>query len=657
MQNLRVLVIEDSEDDAELVLRTLRKAGYVIEHRCVASAQAMAEALTEQDWDLITSDHHMPDFSSDEALELLKQRGLDIPFFVISGRIGEDAAIAAMKAGANDYIMKDRLARLAPAVARELKEVTLRREHAVAQARLAHLAHYDPLTGLPNRILFNERLNDICSHNAVPGLVTAVLLLSVDRFDTINVSLGHEMGDLLLCAMPERLAACLGAADTLARFEGDQFGILLLGMAGQAAVELRARAMFEALNSPFAIDMHELFITASIGIALYPDDDRDVTSLLRDADTALYRAKQRGCKHCEFFTPELRRAAVARLHLESQLRHALDNDGLQVHYQPKLDCHNGQLLGVEALLRWRNGSGEPQSPAALIPVAEETGLIVPVGAWVLREACQQSQRWQVQGYAPLRVAVNLSVRQFEHDNLVEMVERVLAETGLAPQYLELEITESLLLHSDAANLAALQHLHERGVHIALDDFGTGYSSLSYLQRFPIDTLKIDQSFVRGLPDNPDDVAIASAIIGMAHSLNMLVIAEGVESRDATGVSARARLRSDPGLLPRPTHAARGTGTLSPGLQSFCPTGLTRIIHEAALGDGKCSRKTGFCNVSTCEYSTTSCWSPFASAVLAGSRSARLGLHSTHGYGHGFRSRPAPVGLRTSRPHALLHDSS
>ncbi len=529
MRNLRVLIVEDSEDDAVLVLRTLRKAGYRVEHRCVATAQAMAAALMEQDWDLITSDHHMPNFSSGAALELLKQRGLDIPFFIISGHIGEDAAIAAMKAGAHDYIMKDRLARLAPAVARELKEVDLRREHAAAQARLAHLAHYDPLTGLPNRILFSERLNAVCSHSAVPGQVTAVLLLGVDRFNAINVSLGHELGDQLLCAVPERLAACLGTADTLARFEGDQFGILLQGIAGPAAVEQRAHALLEALNSPFIIDMHELFITASIGIALCPDDDQDVTALLRDADTALYRAKQRGCKHCEFFTAQLRRAAVARLHLESQLRHALDNDGLRVHYQPKLDCRNGQLLGVEALLRWRNGSGELQSPAAIIPVAEETGLIVPVGAWVLREACQQSRRWQAQGYAPLRVAVNLSVRQFEHDDLVEMVERVLAETGLAPQHLELEITESLLLHSDATNLAALQRLHGRGVHIALDDFGTGYSSLSYLQRFPIDTLKIDQSFVRGLPDNPDDVAIASAIIGMAHSLNMLVIAEGVET--------------------------------------------------------------------------------------------------------------------------------
>ncbi len=529
MRNLRVLIIEDSEDDAELVLRTLRKAGYVIEHRCVASAQAMAEALMEQDWDIVTSDHHMPNFSSGAALELLKQRGLDIPFFIISGHIGEDAAIAAMKAGANDYIMKDRLARLAPAVARELKEVTLRREHAAAQARLAHLAHYDSLTGLPNRILFSERLNAVCSHSAVPGHVAAVLLLGVDRFSAINASFGHELGDRLLCAVPERLAACLGQADTLARFEGDQFGILLQGLAGPAAVEQRARAMLDALNAPFAIDMHELFITASIGIALCPDDDRDVTALLRDADTALYRAKQRGCKHCEFFTPQLRHAAVARLHLESQLRHALDNDCLRVYYQPKLDCRNGQLLGVEALLRWHNGSGEAQSPAAIIPVAEETGLIVPVGAWVLREACLQSQRWQEQGYAPLRVAVNLSVRQFDHDDLVEMVERVLAETGLAPQYLELEITESLLLHNDSTNLAALQRLHGRGVHIALDDFGTGYSSLSYLQRFPIDTLKIDRSFVCGLPDNPDDVAIASAIIGMAHSLNMLVIAEGVET--------------------------------------------------------------------------------------------------------------------------------
>ncbi len=363
----------------------------------------------------------------------------------------------------------------------------------------------------------------------MPGQVTAVLLLGVDRFNAINVSLGHELGDRLLCAVPERLAACLGSADTLARFEGDQFGILLQGVAGPAAVEQRARALLEALSAPFAIDLHELFITASIGIALCPDDDQDVTALLRDADTALYRAKQRGCKHCEFFTPQLRSDAVARLHLESQLRHALGNDGLLVFYQPKLDCHSGELLGVEALLRWHNGSGEPQSPAAIIPVAEETGLIVPVGAWVLREACQQSQRWQVQGYPPLRVAVNLSVRQFEHGDLVEMVERVLAETGLAPQHLELEITESLLLHSDSINLEALQCLHGRGVHIALDDFGTGYSSLSYLQRFPIDTLKIDQSFVRGLPDSPDDVAIASAIIGMAHSLNMLVIAEGVET--------------------------------------------------------------------------------------------------------------------------------
>ncbi len=529
MQNLRVLIVEDSDDDAMLVLRALRKAGYRVEHRCVDTAQAMAAALMEQDWDLITSDHRMPNFGADAALELLKQRGLDIPFFIISGHIGEDAAIAAMKAGAHDYIMKDRLARLGPAVARELREVAMRREHADAQSRLARLAHYDPLTGLPNRILFSERLNAVCTFTDMPGEVSAIMLLGIDRFNAINVSLGHEIGDRLLRALPERLAACLGPADTLARFEGDQFGILLQGLSGSEAAEQRARALLDALNPPFIIDGHELFITASIGIALCPGDDRDVTALLRDADTALYRAKQRGCKHREFFTPQLRRDAVARLHLEGQLRQALDNDGLQVYYQPKLDCRNGELLGVEALLRWRNGSDELQSPAEIIPVAEETGLIVPVGAWVLREACRQSQRWQAEGYAPLRVAVNLSVRQFDHGDLVDMVEQVLEETGLAPQHLELEITESLLLHSDAANLAALQHLHDRGVHIALDDFGTGYSSLSYLQRFPIDTLKIDQSFVHGLPDNPDDVAIAGAIIGMAHNLNKSVIAEGVET--------------------------------------------------------------------------------------------------------------------------------
>lgn len=529
MPELRVLIVEDSADDTELVLRSLQKAGYEVEHRRVDTAAAMADALTVGAWHLIISDHNMPNFSSDAALALLKQRGLDVPFIIVSGHIGEAAAIAAMRAGAHDYIMKDQLARLVPAVARELNEAAVRRERASAQARLAYLAHYDDLTGLPNRILFSERLGMICAQGAVVDQVTAVLLLGVDRFNAINVGIGHDLGDRLLCAVAERLALHLDSAATLARFDGDQFGILLPAMSGRAAVESCAERLLDALNVPFPTGLHEVFLSASIGIALYPDDDGEVLSLLRDADMALYRAKQRGRKRREFFTPQLRRAAAARLRLEGQLRYALDHDGLLVYYQPKLDCRSGELLGVEALLRWRNGQGEPQSPADIIPVAEDTGLIVPVGTWVLREVCRQSRHWQNQGYAPLRIAVNLSVRQFEYENLADSIERLLAEMRLAPAHLELEITESLLLHNDSANLAALQALHDRGVRIALDDFGTGYSSLSYLQRFPIDTLKIDQSFVRGLPENPDDAAIATAIIGMAHNLNMDVIAEGVET--------------------------------------------------------------------------------------------------------------------------------
>ena len=397
------------------------------------------------------------------------------------------------------------------------------------QERLNHLAHYDTLTGLPNRLLLQDRLNQAMMEADRRDRLVAVIFLDLDRFKLINDTLGHDMGDALLKSVAERLKSCVRAGDTISRLGGDEFTIVLASVGHVNDVAHVAQKIIEGFVSPFHINGRELFISPSMGITLYPFDDNDIDCLLRNADAAMYHAKELGRNTFQFYTAELNRRTAKRLALETALRHAIERNELLLHYQPQLDLQTGRITGAEALLRWQHTEMGLISPLEFIPLAEETGLIIPIGEWVLRSACRQAQTWHVNGFGDLQISVNLSGRQFQHRHLASVVKKVLRDTGLDPNLLDLELTESLLMHNTDAILGAMDELHAHGVAFSMDDFGIGYSSLSYLKRFPIDTLKIDQSFVRDIPHDPDDAAIARAIISMAHNLGIKVIAEGVET--------------------------------------------------------------------------------------------------------------------------------
>jgi diguanylate cyclase (GGDEF)-like protein len=398
------------------------------------------------------------------------------------------------------------------------------------QEKLFHLAHTDALTRLPNRLLFLDRLRQAMTHADRAERLVAVLLLDLDRFKTVNDTLGHSVGDQLLIEVAARLEGCLRDGDTVARLGGDEFTVLVPELRQIHDAESVARKVVAALQHPLPLNGHEIFVTPSVGIAIYPFSD-NIEELLVNADTAMYRAKELGGNQYCFYTHRMRTASVQKLTLESSLRRAIDKDELRLHYQPQIDLPGGRAVGAEALIRWQHPERGLLGPADFIPLAEETGLIVAIGEWVLRRACAHARQWHKAGKGGLRVAVNLSARQFYQKDFVQMVEGILLDTGLPPDLLDLELTESTLMQNTAGTVGALNELRAIGVHVTMDDFGTGYSSLSYLKRFPIDCVKIDRSFVSDITTDPDDAAIANAIIAMAHSLELRVVAEGVETAE------------------------------------------------------------------------------------------------------------------------------
>jgi diguanylate cyclase (GGDEF)-like protein len=402
-------------------------------------------------------------------------------------------------------------------------------ERRLADQRVTHMAHHDALTGLPNRTLLTDRVEQSIARASRSGNKVALLFLDLDRFKNVNDSLGHGVGDQLLQAVATRLTACLRAEDTAARLGGDEFIISLPELIDGAEPARVAARIVAELARPFDVSGHQLPAEVSIGISVYPEDGDDAQMLLRNADTAMYHAKESGRGNYQFFSAQMNERVSRRLSTETSIRRALDCGEFTLHYQPLMYLGSGDIAGAEALLRWPQPDQRVVSPADFIPVAEETGLIVPLGEWVLRAACLQAQAWQA--HRPgLRIAVNLSPRQFRQRHLVSTIEQVLNETGLPPHLLELELTEGMLMHHADDTVRTLAELSEMGVQLAIDDFGTGYSSLSYLKRFPIHTLKIDRSFVKDLIDDPDDAAIVTAIIAMAHGLDLRVIAEGVETQ-------------------------------------------------------------------------------------------------------------------------------
>jgi len=404
-------------------------------------------------------------------------------------------------------------------------------ERKAAESHVRHLAHHDALTDLPNRILFVERLDHAIAHAHRAGQQVAVMFLDLDRFKLINDTLGHSVGDRLLQAIGQRLAACMREDDTVARMGGDEFTILIENVPDPRNLPSLAQKIIDELCLPVFLDGHEIVVTTSIGISIYPDDSDQPDALIKHADAAMYLAKEKGRNNFQFFTSEMNVHALERMTMEARLRKALERHEFAVHYQPQVDIGTHRIAGMEALLRWNQPDVGSIPPAHFIPVAEETGLIVPIGEWVLLEACSQNKAWQDEGLPPLRVSVNMSGRQFRQKNLVEVIGKILEETGLKAEYLELEITESIAMVNAEETITKLHALKAMGIRISMDDFGTGHSSLSYLKQFPIDTLKIDKSFVQDLAPNSTDNTIATAIATMAHGLKLKVITEGVETEE------------------------------------------------------------------------------------------------------------------------------
>ncbi len=541
-----VLIVDDQELNVRVLRKMLTDAGY----QRIASTMNPTEVCAlhqKHRYDLILLDLQMPVMNGFEVMEGLKRIEPEgyLSVLVITGNPA--LKVRALKVGAKDFINKpfdtmEVLTRI-----HNLLEVRLLYKD--AERRWVQLAHYDPLTGLPNRKLFYELLQRCLVHAEVHDGMVSLMVLDIDRFKNINDTLGHAMGDELLRQCADRLRNCLRFADTIARLGADEFGLILIthekpDESGRVANKIRA-----ALREPFDLGGHEVTITASIGITLYPDDSRDVDTLVRNCDTAMYRAKDSGRDTYRFYTAQMNALAMEKLETESALRKALARHEFVIHYQPKVWLDSGKLSGMEALLRWNRPGYGIVSPANFIPILEETGMIVPVGAWVIHTACKQIADWRSSGAGTHCVAVNLSGRQFlreninvdatgtmralgNHSHLLEFemeAANALRDNRIDASSLEFEITESLLMSHAEKSVAILERLKLLGIHVSIDDFGTGFSSLAYLKRFPIDAIKIDRAFIRDVTVNADDAAITLAIIGIAHNLRLKVIAEGVET--------------------------------------------------------------------------------------------------------------------------------
>ena len=522
---LRVLLIEDNAGDTHLIREMLDEGGVdALELTSVDRVSAGLTHLSDHHTDIILLGLTLPDSQGFETFISIHTHAPHVPTIVLSGLDDEQIGLKAVQEGAQDYLVKGQgdghLLTRAIRYAIERKRT---------EQRLAYMAQYDPLTGMANRTLFLDRLTQALALAKRNDWMVALMFLDLDRFKVINDTLGHAVGDLLLKGVADRLRTCMRESDTVARMGGDEFTVILEGIATMRDIETVAKKVLTAMASPLSLDGQEVFVSTSIGIATYPECGDDAGSLTKNADAAMYRAKESGRNTYQVYTPEMNVYTSIRLSLENNLRHALERNEFRLHYQPQVDIHTGRVMGMEALIRWLRPNDEMIPPNQFIPLMEETGLIIPVGQWVLQTACAQMRAWLNAGLPPLPVAVNISPRQLWHGDLPSTIFSLLQDTNLPPSLLELEITEGILMEHTQVNSSTLSDLKAMGITISIDDFGTGYSSLSYLKRFPIDTLKIDQSFVRDITTDSDDAAIATAIIELAHRLRRTVIAEGVET--------------------------------------------------------------------------------------------------------------------------------
>jgi PAS domain S-box-containing protein len=498
--------------------RTLEVLGYSIDE---ITAKFFIDFVYPDDQEMVKENH------------LKRLKGEDVPSVYTFRVLTRDGTVKWVEVRAVYIISEEK-----PIVVSFLTDITERRK---SEEKIISMAYYDALTELPNRYLFKDRLKQAIVVAKKYKRLVAILFLDLDNFKRINDTLGHEMGDQLLQSVSKRLVNFVRGsdtiarvieselADTVARLGGDEFTILLTEISHIEDAAKVAQRILDLFSKPFKISDNELFISSSIGISIYPDNGDDIDALLKNADTAMYHAKDQGRNNCQFYTEAMNVAIFERFTLENELRKAIKSGELLLYYQPQVDMRDRTIFGVEALVRWNHPDKGLLSPKTFIPLAEDTGLIVPIGEWVLRTACAQNKAWHVAGFEQLQMTVNISSNQFRQKNFLETVTKALNDTGMDPSCLELELTESIFMETTETTISTLKALKAFGVRISIDDFGTGYSSLSYLKRFPIDTLKIDRDFVRDITTDPDDRAIVKAIITMSHSLNLRIVAEGVET--------------------------------------------------------------------------------------------------------------------------------
>ncbi|HEX6927861.1 MAG TPA: EAL domain-containing protein [Gammaproteobacteria bacterium] len=525
---IKALIIEDVEDDAVLLVHALKRNGFEPEYRRVDNRDDLVDVLDE-DWDIVFSDYTMQGFDGMDALEIVRRHRQDIPFIFVSGTIGEDRAVEAVKSGAHDYVIKGQYKRLPLAVDHALRQASMTREHLLAQERIDQLINVDLLTHTASRGFFLETLLESLEHAKRAGEKVGIFFVNINSFRSINDGIGIKAGDALIVELARRLSGVISGRDLIARLYADQFAVVVPALADAKAAHAVVTKLLDCFTEPFTVNRYQKKMTGSIGYCLFPDDGMELQQLISNATLAQSRAKHVNATSFARYDPSYRQDYEKRIFLENELEQAIHRKEFVLHFQPQIETRTGRMIGVESLVRWNHPTRGFISPMEFIPIAEETGLILPLGNEICRLACEQIAAWQQQGLAPVRVAVNISTQQFQQEGFAANMKRIIEQFDIDPAGIELEITETALMSDDNAAFATMSELSRIGISIALDDFGTGYSSLSYLDRFPIDVLKIDRTFVADLPGDRRKAAIVHAIIAMAEKLDVRVVAEGIET--------------------------------------------------------------------------------------------------------------------------------
>ncbi len=526
-EQIRVLLVEDNLGDARLVQEMLAESkNYIFDFSHVESITKAYSSITKNHYDVLLLDLSLPDSIGLDTVQSLVTVNPDLPIVVLSGTSDEKTAMDAVQNGAQDYLVKGQGA--SAMLVRSLRYAIERKR---SEQKVSYLAQYDVLTNLPNRALFYDRLKQAIKRATRSSKKGALMLLDLDNFKDINDRLGHVAGDQLLVELSNRLRNCIREEDSLSRLGGDEFTIILNDVKDKRDTSFVARKIKKAIKKPIQIDGHEIFISTSIGIVLFSNENDIPEALIKHADMALYAAKEKGRGVYVYYKDKMDISVTKRINMINDLHFALDRDEFELYYQPQIDLASGKLLGMEALIRWQHPQLGLLPPSKFVHLLEETGLIIAISDWVLSQACKQNCLWQKEKLAELRIAINLSSRQFHQKNLLKSVRKILHETNLLPKYLQIEVTESTLMTNCQESIMILSELRALGIQLSIDDFGTGFSSLSYLRLFPFQELKIDRTFVKEIATHSNVEKIIAAVITLAHGLDMQVIAEGVEMEE------------------------------------------------------------------------------------------------------------------------------